>query len=371
MQNDCRQVGPLDFRRGESLAGEIVLLAEQPDADAGTEAAAAPFPLVGGSLRNGLNRQPLDLAAGAVAADAGGAGIDDVANARHGQRRLRHIRRQHNPPAAVLLKHAVLLRRREPGIERKDFGIASGEVASPEFLVGLADVPLGRQKNQNVPIPEAAEVLDRIGDAADGVNLLFARSIVIHERLIADLHRISAAGDFDNRRGACARFEMLREPRGVNGGAGDNEPQVGPLGKDAVQAAEEEIDIKGPLVGFVDDDGVVLVESAVGLRFRQQHAVGHHLDQRLIARLIGKADFVAHELAAGRAKLFRQASSNGTSRNPPRLGVADEPAAAAADLQADFGDLRGLSAAGLAADDDDLMIPNRRRDVLSLAGDRQ
>jgi hypothetical protein len=46
-------------------------------------------------------------------------------------------------------------------------------------------------------------------------------------------------------------------------------------------------------MGFVNDQGVVLLEVTVGLSFREQHAVGHHLDQRLGRGLIGKADLVA------------------------------------------------------------------------------
>ena len=40
--------------------------------------------------------------------------------------------------------------------------------------------------------------------------------------------------------------------------------------------AEQEIDVEAALVRFVDDDGVVGVQEAVGLRLGQQDAIGHH-----------------------------------------------------------------------------------------------
>ena len=47
------------------------------------------------------------------------------------------------------------------------------------------------------------------------------------------------------------------------------------------------------------------------------------------------------------------------------------PCDAAAELQADFRQLRGFARAGFAADDDDLMFKNRFLDLVTLGGDRQ
>ncbi len=48
---------------------------------------------------------------------------------------------------------------------------------------------------------------------------------------------------------------------------------------------------------FVDDDGVVLPQLGVSLQLGEQHAVGHELDYRVAARLVGEADLAA-DLAA-------------------------------------------------------------------------
>ncbi|CCJ85820.1 putative periplasmic protein kinase ArgK and related GTPases of G3E family [Cronobacter dublinensis 582] len=98
LQNNGRQVGAQDFRVGKFRAREEVVFGIQPDTDAFRDAAAAPFTLVGGGLGDRLNRQALHFGAIAVTADARGAGVDDIFNARHGQRGFRYVRGEHNAP---------------------------------------------------------------------------------------------------------------------------------------------------------------------------------------------------------------------------------------------------------------------------------
>ncbi len=62
-QDHRRQVGAQDLRIGELRPAVEVLLAVEPDADAGLDAAAAARALVGGGLRDRLDRQPLHLGA--------------------------------------------------------------------------------------------------------------------------------------------------------------------------------------------------------------------------------------------------------------------------------------------------------------------
>ena len=100
----------------------------------------------------------------------------------------------------------------------------------------------------------------------------------------------------------------------------------GRLGKQPVQVAEQEVDVERPLVGFVDDQRVVLIEEAVVLRLGQQHAVGHHLDERLGAGRVGEANLEADLLADRRAQLLGHAGGDRAGRDPPRLRVADHAA---------------------------------------------
>ena len=110
LQDDAGQVGAQDLRLGELGTALEVLLGVEPDRDAGLEPAAAAGPLVGGGLADRLDGQPLHLGPHRVAADPGDAGVDDVPDAGHGQRRLGHVGGQHDPASGV--------RRRRPGAAR-------------------------------------------------------------------------------------------------------------------------------------------------------------------------------------------------------------------------------------------------------------
>src|SRR5690606_34853269 len=85
LQDHRRQVGTQYFRIGERCAPLKVELAVEPHTDARSKAAAAPLALLGAGLRDRLDRQPLQLRAKAVAADARQPGIDDIADAGYGQ----------------------------------------------------------------------------------------------------------------------------------------------------------------------------------------------------------------------------------------------------------------------------------------------
>ena len=100
-----------DLRIGVALPLQIVVFAVKSIADAGTDAPAAALALIGGRLRYRLDVQSLELVALRVALDARGAGIDHVADARHGQRSLGDVRREHDASLRSGPEHAILFRR--------------------------------------------------------------------------------------------------------------------------------------------------------------------------------------------------------------------------------------------------------------------
>ncbi len=97
-QDHAGQRRAQDFRVGEARRGREVLLVVEADADAVGHAAAAAGALVGRRLADRLHQQLLHLAAEAVALHARRAGVDHVADARHGERGLGHVGRQHDAP---------------------------------------------------------------------------------------------------------------------------------------------------------------------------------------------------------------------------------------------------------------------------------
>ena len=152
-QNHASERTAQNFGIGKTRPGVEVVLLVQPDANAVGNAAATPGALVGGRLADWLDQQLLDLAAQAVALHARGAGVDHVADAWHRERGLSHIGREHDAPAAVVVKNAVLLGLRQAGKQRQHIGIAKQRLMAqmPAQMIGcLADFALARQEHQNV-----------------------------------------------------------------------------------------------------------------------------------------------------------------------------------------------------------------------------
>ena len=166
LQDDRGEVGAQDLRVGELRPGLEVVLGVEPDADAVGRAAAAALALVGRGLRDRLDRQPLHLEPLAVAGDAGRAGVDDVPDARHGQRGLGDVGRQHDPPAGVGLEDPVLLGRREPGVAAAGSPV-SRRLPPAQRVGGVADLPLAGEEHQDVARPLGAQLVDRVADRLD------------------------------------------------------------------------------------------------------------------------------------------------------------------------------------------------------------
>ena len=243
-------------------------------------------------------------------------------------------------------------------------------------LHAISDVPLRGEEAQDIAVALAHELgasadhaVDHVGvdlfDAAPGLHLL-------HQGAVADLHRVRASGDLDDGGGvALGVGEVGGEALRVDGGGGDNHLQVRALRQEALEVAEEEVDVERALVGLVDDDRVVGVEEAVALHLGEQDAVRHQLRRRAAADLVVEADGVADALADVLAQLVCDALCHGTRRQPARLGVPDHAAPAAAQLQQHLRNLGCLARARLAGDDHHLVVAHQLHDVAAARGDRK
>ena len=76
---------------------------------------------------------------------------------------------------------------------------------------------------------------------------------------------------------------------------------------------------------LVADDRVVAAQLTVALHLGEQDAVGHHLDERVAAALVGEAHLVADGGPELDARAPRRALGDRPRRDAPRLGVADAP----------------------------------------------
>ena len=236
-----------------------------------------------------------------------------------------------------------------------------------QHLGRLADLALARQEHQHIAAHrQARDFVDCVGDHLGQVDLLLVLVLRL-DGAVAHLHRVEAPGHLDHRRVA----EVLGEALRIDGRRGDDELELGPLGQQPLHVAEQEVDVEAALVRLVDDDRVVGVEKAVGLRLRQQDAVGHHAHEVVFAHAVAEAHAEADVLSERAAQLLGDARGHRAGGDAARLGVRDHAGHTALELQADLGQLRGLARAGLAADDHDLVRGDRPGDLGTALADRQ
>ena len=122
---------------------------------------------------------------------------------------------------------------------------------------------------------------------------------------------------------------------------------------------------------LVDDHRVVAAQQRVVVDLGQQQAVGHEPHERVLRAAVAEAYGVADRPAERHLQLVRDPLGDRAGGEPARLGVGDRAADAAAELQAELGDLRRLARARLARDDHDLVVADRLQQVLAAPADRQ
>ena len=132
-----------------------------------------------------------------------------------------------------------------------------------EAIQGVVDVALRGHEHENVATERiTAQALDRsngliyIGDV---VSIFFIGSIFP----VFGGDGISATGYRNNRRIVKMRAKTLS----VYGCRGDNQLELGPLGKELLQITKKKVNVQTAFVRLIDDDGVVLAEQAVGAGF--------------------------------------------------------------------------------------------------------
>ena len=90
-------------------------------------------------------------------------------------------------------------------------------------------------------------------------------------------------------------------------------------------------------MGLVDDQGVVVTEHPVLGQFTQQYAVGHHLDQRVVACLVGEAHGISDDAAEFGPGFLGDPLGNRPRSESARLSVTDLAGQSAPQLETDLG----------------------------------
>ena len=315
MQNNRRQVGAQNLRVGKLRTRQEVVFRIKTNTDPFGDAAAAALTLVSRRLGNRLNRQALYFSPEAVAADTRGAWIDNVLDARHGQRSFRDVGGQHDPPPAVGLEHAILFAVGQSRIQRQYFGMA--QIQLIERIGGIANFALAAHKNEDIAGAFTPELINGVENRLQLIALGVVG--VFNYGSIAHFYRVGAPGHFDNRR----VVKVAREAFRIDGRRGDNNFQIRATGQQFPQITQQEVDIEAAFVRFIDDDGVILHQQPVLLDFRQQNTVGHQLNHGVIADVVAKANFIADAAARLRLQLFGDAVGDGTRGQATRLRMAN------------------------------------------------
>ena len=205
LQNDAGQRRTQDLRLRETRARVVIGLREQADRHALRDAATSARALVRTRLADRLDRQALHLRLIGIAGNARQTRVDDVADARHRQRRLRDVRRQDHAAQAVRLEDAMLLGRRQPRVQRQDFDVpasctlvvsrapASSLQVIEEGRLRVADVALAGQEDQDVAVALRAQLVHRVADRGLHVDVL-AHAVAQRRQLVVrvlqdQLHR--------------------------------------------------------------------------------------------------------------------------------------------------------------------------------------
>ena len=329
-------------------------------------APAAALALVGRRLRDRLDRQPLHLGPVAVPGDARGARVDDVLDAGHGERGLGHVGRQHHPAGVTgrgrRSKTRCCSAADSRAYKRQHLEPVPARSASRSAVSRISRSPLRNTRMSPGPSAESSSTASLMACPRSGPPRLPRRA--------------AGTGPPRGRSGRIPRSigapeKAAREPLRVDGRGGDDHLQVRALGQQLPEVAEDEVDVQAALVRLVDDQRVVAAQLPVAGELVQQDAIGHQLDQRVVGGHVGEPDLVADRLAQRAAQFLGYPLGDRPGRQPPRLGVADLPVDAAAQLEADLGDLGRLARAGLPRDDHYLVVADGRQDLVLALADGQ
>ena len=255
----------------------------------------------------------------------------------------------------------MLFGEREARVQGQHFVVQARRLENHclDGVFGVANFAFAGEEDEDVAGRFFGEFLDGVEDAVGGVVVVFdfvvAEVVFLVERAVADFHGVGSAGHLnDGRRvvgqdrfgdfaffgaevfvdDALARHvaggEVARETFRVDGRGGDDDLQIRALRQDALEVAEDEVNVQAAFVRLVNDEGGVAAQQLVVLNFGEQNAVGHELDSAVFAHFGGESHLVADGFADLLAELFGDAFGDGACGEAARLGVADETLSAQA-----------------------------------------
>mmetsp|Transcript_6507 Transcript_6507/g.18711 ORF Transcript_6507/g.18711 Transcript_6507/m.18711 type:complete len:883 (-) Transcript_6507:1046-3694(-) len=351
-QHHRAKIGALDLRDGILL--ELVLKRPsrvQPEGLAGGCAPCAASSLQRRSSADRRDLQAEHARPRVVAVLLAEPRINDVPDAVDGQGRLCDVGGQHNLARVRRsgLEDLGLQIGRQVGVNGGDdhlhhFAAHAASALLEQLLAGL-DLFLPREKHQDI----AARLRE--------VHLQRRQHRGIHVvRLgllgVEDVHRIPTSGDPEDG----GVIEVLAELLGVQGGAGDEELDVGPEASNVLDQAEQNVRVQRALVGLVHHHHAVGCQVRLAQELSQQHAIRHVLEHRFLRRAVLEADGVPHLLPQLAPHLLGNTGRDRHSSDAAGLCASDAPSFAVPRLMQILRNLSGFTRAGLADNDQDLVF---------------
>ena len=283
-QDDLGEVRTLNLRHGEAVALFKIFLRIQTDADAVLHTACTAGTLVGAALGDSLDGQALGARAWIVTADASEAGVHHVTYAWNGDGGFGDVCGDDDAALTARLEDALLLGGGHAAKQCEHFE-ARTETAIKK-IARLADVALRGHEDEHVAVVGFDEGVFHGGDGTvDEPKIVFAA----FKRRVANIHGKHASGDFDDGRAT----ERSGEGLGVDGGGGDEQLEVGPLFEEAYEVAEEEVNVQGAFVRFIENEHGIVPQHGIALDLSQQNAVRHELDAGVAAGVVAEAHLAA------------------------------------------------------------------------------
>eukprot|EP00965_Chrysotila_dentata_P045002 1494767-Pleurochrysis_carterae.AAC.5 len=170
---------------------------------------------------------------------------------------------------------------------------------------------------------------------------------------VEDLDRVQPAGHLHQRRRVEVGLELARVERCTH----HDQLEVGPLCRNFLDEAEEDVGGERALVRLVEDHRSVALEQRVRHRLAQQHAVRHVLQDRLGPRHVLETDRVPNLLAQLDVHLLGHALRDAHRRHATRLRACHQLTPASdARVHHEGRDLRRLAGARLTDEDDGLVL---------------
>ena len=187
--------------------------------------------------------------------------------------------------------------------------------------------------------------------------------LLFHQWAVANLYRECSSRDLNH--GCSAK--VLGETLWVDGGRGNDEFEIWPLGQDLFEITQQEVNVEAAFVCLIDDDGVVVFQKSVALESIEQDTVGHDFDLGFWARLISEAHLVANKATEFYLELFGNTFCYCPGCDTPGLGVSN---AGAAQFQAHLGYLSGLTGACSTGNNHNLVVTDGLKNLVTSLNDR-